>query len=80
MTTLECVQTCLNDLLGITKARMDDHLAQPLNVPIGLQEVDLRVNIPKSKFCAEEGVSWVQSHQGLSKPKPNKLQAICALT
>ena len=54
MLALEFVRTYLDHLLCITKASLDNHLDNLRLVLTRLQEVDLKVNAPKSKFCAEE--------------------------
>ena len=53
MVALEFVRTYLDDLLCITKASLDDHLDHLRLVLTRLREVGLKVNAPKSKFCAE---------------------------
>jgi hypothetical protein len=54
MVALEFVRTYLDDLLCITKASLDGHLNQLRLVLNRLQEARLKVNAPKSKFCAVE--------------------------
>ncbi len=54
MVALEFVRTYPDDLLCITKASLDDHLDHLRLVLTRLREVGLKVNAPKSKFCAEE--------------------------
>ena len=54
MVALEFVRTYLDDLLCITKASLDDHLDHLRLVLTRLREVGLKINAPKSKFCAEE--------------------------
>ena len=46
-----------------------------------LQEVGLKVNTPKSKFCAEETeyLGYILTRTGI-KPQPNKVQAILAIS
>jgi hypothetical protein len=52
MVALEFVRTYLDDLLCITKASLDDHLDYLRLVLTRMQETGLKINAPKSKFCA----------------------------
>ena len=81
MVALEFVRTYLDDLLCITKASLDDHLDHLRLVLTRLREAGLRVNAPKSKFCAEETeyLGYILTRTGI-KPQPNKVQAILAIT
>ena len=54
MAALELLQTYLDDLLCITRACLYDHLEHLKVVLTRLQEVGLKVNATKSKFCAKE--------------------------
>jgi hypothetical protein len=54
MVALEFVRTYLDDLLCITKASLDNHLDHLRLVFTRLQEVGLKINAPKLKFCAVE--------------------------
>ena len=65
----------------ITKASLDDHLDHLRLVLTRLQEADLKVNAPKSKFCAEETeyLGYILTRTGI-KPQPNKVQAILAIS
>ncbi len=54
MVALEYVHTYLDDLLCITRANLDDHLQKLRQVLTRLQDVGLKVNAQKSKFCATE--------------------------
>ncbi len=54
MVSLEFVRTCLDDLLCITKASLDDHLNHLRLVLTRLQEAGLKVNAPRLNFCAVE--------------------------
>ena len=54
MVALEFVRTYLDDFLCITKAILDDHIYHLRLVLTRLREADLKVNAPKSKFCAVE--------------------------
>ncbi len=77
MVALEFVRTYLDDLLFITKASLDDHHDHLRLVFTRLQEVGLKINAPKSKFCAEETeYLWcILTLTGI-KPQPKKVQAI----
>jgi hypothetical protein len=54
MVTLKFVKTYLNDQLCITLASLDDHLEKLKDVLTRLQEVGLKVNARKSKFCTKD--------------------------
>ena len=54
MATLEYVRTYLDDLLCITKGDLRDHLNKLEKVFIKFQDVGLKINADKSKFCALE--------------------------
>ncbi len=54
MAVLLFVWTYLDDLLCITRASLEDHLEHLKVVLTRLQEAGLKVNAPKSKFCAKE--------------------------
>ena len=83
MVALEFVRTYLDldDLLCITKASLDDHLNHLRLVLTRLQEAGLKINVPKSKFCAEEAeyLGYILTMTGI-KPQPKKVQAILAIT
>ncbi len=81
MVPLEFVRTYLDDLLGITKANLDDHLDHLRLVITRLQEVGLKINALKSKFCAEETeyLGYNLTRTGI-KPQPKKIQAILAIS
>ena len=81
MVALEFIRTYLDDLLCITKASLDNHLHHLRLVLIRLQDVGLKINAPKSKFCATETeyLGYVLTRTGI-KPQPKKVQAILALT
>ncbi len=81
MVALEFVRTYLDDLLCITKASLDDHLDHLRLVLTRLQEVGLKVNAPKSKFCAEETeyLGYILTRTGI-KPQLKKVQAILAIS
>ena len=80
MVALEFVRTYLDDLLCITKASLDDHHDHLRLVLTRLQEVGLKVNAPKSKFCAEETeyLGYILTRTGI-KPQPKKVQAVLAI-
>eukprot|EP00804_Cyclotella_cryptica_P015818 CCRYP_006329-RA/>CCRYP_006329-RA protein AED:0.35 eAED:0.21 QI:0/-1/0/1/-1/1/1/0/390 len=81
MVALELVRTHLDDLLCITRASLDDHLNHLRSILTRLQDAGLRVNAPKSKFCAVETeyLGYILTRTGI-KPQPNKVQAILAIT
>ena len=81
MVALEFIQTYLDDLLCITEASLDDHLDHLRLVLTRLQEVGLKVNASKSKFCAEETeyLGYILTRTGI-KPQPKKVQAILAIS
>ena len=81
MVALEFVRTYLGDLLCITKASLDNHLDHLRLVLTRLQEVGLKVNAPKSQFCAEETkyLGYILTRTG-NKPQPMKVQAILAIS
>jgi hypothetical protein len=81
MVALEFVRTYLDDLLCITKASLDDNLNHLRLVLTRLREVGLKINAPKSKFCAEETeyLGYTLTRTGI-KPQPKKVQAILAIT
>ena len=81
MVALELVRTYLDDLLCITKASLDDHFEHLRLVLTRLREVGLRVNAPKSKFCAieMEYLGYILTKTGI-KPQPNKVKALLAIT
>ena len=58
----------------------DSHIDH-LRLVTRLREVGLKVNAPKSKFCAEETeyLGYILIRTGI-KPQPNKVQAILAIS
>ena len=80
MVALEFVRTYLDDLLCITKASLDDHLNHLRLVLTRLQKAGLKVNAPKSKFCAKETecLGYILTRTGI-KPQPKKVQAVLAI-
>jgi hypothetical protein len=81
MVALDFMRTCLNNLLCITKASLDDHLDHLRLVLTRLREVGLRVNAPESKFFAieVEYLAYILTMTDI-KLQPNKVQAILAIT
>ena len=80
MVALEFVRTYLDDLSCITKASLDDHLDHLRLVLTRLQEAGLKVNAPKSKFCAVETeyLGYILTRTGI-KPQPKKVQTILTI-
>ena len=80
MVALDFVRTYLDDLLCITKASLDDHLDHLRLVLIRLREVGLKVNSPKSKFCAEETeyLGYILTRTGI-KPQTKTVQVVLAI-
>ena len=54
MASLEFVRAYIDDLQCITKGTLEDHLAKLDLVRSRLQDVNLKINAHKSKFCATE--------------------------
>eukprot|EP00804_Cyclotella_cryptica_P021312 CCRYP_001568-RA/>CCRYP_001568-RA protein AED:0.37 eAED:0.39 QI:0/0/0/1/0/0/2/0/394 len=81
MVALEFMRTYLDDLLCITRASLDDHLDHLRLVLTRRRDAGLRVNAPKSKFCAieKEYLGYILTRTGI-KPQPNKVQAILAIS
>jgi len=81
MVALEFVNTYLHDLLCITWASLEDHLEKLREVLTRLQDVGLKVNAQKSKFCAKETnyLGYVLTADGI-KPQQKEVQAILTLT
>ena len=73
MSTLEFVRTYLDDLLCITRGSLEDHLEKLNMVLSKLQEVGLKVNADKSKFCAfeTEYLGYTLTKEGI-KPQTNR--------
>jgi hypothetical protein len=80
MLALEFVRTYIDDLLGITKASLEDHLEKLRMVLTRLQEAGLRINTDKSTCCAiiTEYLGYTLTRVGI-KPQSNKVQATLAL-
>ena len=81
MVAFEFMRTYLDDLLCMTKASLDNHLDHLRLVLTRLREVGLKVNAPKSKFCAEETeyLGYILTRTGI-KPQRKKVQAILAIS
>ena len=77
MMTLEFVRAYIDDLLVITKASLEDHLAKLRMVLLKLREAGLRINTDKSPFCTitTEYLVYTLTREG-SEPQNNKVQAI----
>ena len=54
MSALEFVKTCLDDILIISKDKLDDHLNKLRMVFTKLWDVWLNIFANKSEFCAKE--------------------------
>ena len=63
------------------KASLDDHLDHLRLVLTRLREVGLKINAPKSKFCAGETeyLGYILTRTGM-EPQSNKLQVIFTIT
>ena len=71
----------LDDLLCITKAKLNDHLQKLRKVLTRFQDTGLKLNAWISKFCATEMkyLGYVITTSGI-KPQQQKVQAILSLT
>jgi hypothetical protein len=80
MATLEYLRADIDYLLVITKGSLDDHLDKLKQVFIQLCDAGLKINVPKSVFCAQETkyLRCILTRGGI-KPQPKKVQAILAL-
>ena len=81
MVALELVRTYLDDILCIAKASLDGHLDHLRLVLTRLQEASLKVNTPKSKFCAVEMeyLGYILTRTDI-KPQPKNVQVILTIT
>ena len=80
MAALEFVKMHWDDLLIISTASLEDHLKKLMEVLSMLQDVVLKINAAKSKFCALETEylgCYIITRDGI-KPQANKVQAILA--
>jgi hypothetical protein len=76
---MEYVKTYLDDLLILTNSSFKDHLLKVDMVLARLSTTDMRVNISKSKFFAEQIeylVFWYWITRQVIKPIRNKFEAI----
>ena len=80
MESLDYVRAYLDDLLCISKLRLEDHLEKLEEVLRRLCNAGLKVNAAKSTFCALEieYLGYVLTKDGI-KPQSNKVQAILAI-
>ena len=80
MSTLEFVQTCLDDLLIITKGSLEEDLEKLSMVLTRLQDTSLKINANKFNFCTleTEYLGYILTGDGI-KPQPDKVQAMLAL-
>jgi hypothetical protein len=80
MKTLDYVRAYLDDLLCISKLRLEDHLEKLEEVLRQLRDAGLKVNAAKSTFCALEieYLGYVLTRDGI-KPQSNKVQAILTI-
>ena len=67
MMTLEFVRAYIDDLLVITKASLEDHLAKLRLVLIKLQEAGLKINADKYTFCTitTEYLGYTLTREGI---------------
>ena len=75
MEGLEYVQAYIDDLLVITRASLEDHLAKLKEVLIRLREAGLKVNAKKLSFCAmkTEYLGYILTRDGINH-NPRKLR------
>ncbi len=80
MATLECARAYIDNLLVITKGRLDDHLDKLKQVFIQLGDAGLKINATESVFCMQQTkyLGYILTRGGI-KPQPKKVQAIIAL-
>jgi hypothetical protein len=78
--SLELVSAYLDDLLCISKLRLEDHLDKLEVVLWGLRDAGLKVNAAKLTFCALEieYLGYVLTRDGI-KPQSNKVQVILVI-
>ncbi len=77
---MEFVRVYLDDLLCITKGSFEQHLAHLRVVFQRLRDANLKINAPKSFFCATkiEYLGYMITPTGI-KPIPKKIEAITRL-
>jgi hypothetical protein len=80
MTSLEYVQTYINDFLIITRGVLDDHLSKMYTVLTRLHDAGLKVDVAKSLFFTHEieYLGYILTRDGI-KLQPKKVQAILAI-
>jgi hypothetical protein len=80
MASLEFVRAYMDDLLIITRRKLDKHLQRMETVLTRLCDAGLKVNAAKSSFCAHEieYLGYILTREGI-KPQPKMVQAILAL-
>jgi len=68
MMTLEFVRAYIDDLLVITKASLEDHLAKLRLVLISLRVAGLKINADKSTFCTimTEYLGYTLTREGIN--------------
>ena len=80
MASLDYVRAYIDDLLIITRGKLDDHISKLETVLIRLHDAGLKVNVAKSFFCTHkiEYLGYILTREWI-KPQPRKVQAILAL-
>ena len=80
MESLEYVRAYLDNLLCISKLRLEDHLEKLEEVLRRLRNAGLKVNAVKLTFCALEidYLGYALTRDGI-KPQSNKVQAILVI-
>jgi hypothetical protein len=80
MKALEYVGAYIDDLFGITRGTLEDHLDKLREVLRRPHKAGLKVNTAKSLFCTHEieYLGYILTREGI-KPQPKKVQAILAL-
>jgi hypothetical protein len=80
METLEYVRAYLDDLLCISKLRLEDHLEKLEEVLRQICDPGLKVNAEKSTFCTLEieYLGYILTRDSI-KPQSNKVQAILVI-
>jgi hypothetical protein len=80
METLEYVQAYSDDLLCISRSRLEDHLKKLEVVLRRLCNAGIKVNTEKLTFCAVEieYLGYILTRDGI-KTQSNKVQAILAI-
>jgi hypothetical protein len=80
MASLKFVQAYMDNLLIITRGKLDKNFQKMETVLIRLHDAGLKVNAAKSLFCAHEieYLGYILAREGI-KPQPKKVQAILVL-